>query len=225
MQRHAATAVVLLLLIGTAVAFAETERLKLKPTPIEESYVQPAFSPVCRCATARAEIRLRLHRADDVTLRMIDARTDETVAVMRRELPRGRSVLYWDGKDESGGQAHDGRYLVDVDLQRADRTFRLPQSIMLDTVPPQIRMTSFTDGVRPGQLARVYYRASEQAHAQLYVNGKKRVGPTHTKLRSAKLQWRPKRSGVFDLQLAAVDLAGNLGPRTEVFELRVRSLG
>ena len=60
MGRHAATAIVLLLLVGTAVAFAETERLKLEPTPIEESFVQPAFSPVCACKTSKAEIRIRL---------------------------------------------------------------------------------------------------------------------------------------------------------------------
>ena len=46
MRRHAATIVVLAILLASAVAFAETERLKLQPTPIQESFVQPAFSPV-----------------------------------------------------------------------------------------------------------------------------------------------------------------------------------
>jgi hypothetical protein len=44
---------------------------------------------------------------------------------------------------------------------------------------------------------------------------------THTKLRSAKLDWRPKRKGLYRLELAAVDLAGNLGPRSPAFTVRV----
>ena len=72
MRRHAATIVVLAILLASAVAFAETERLKLQPTPIQESFVQPAFSPVCACALAHAAIRIRLHRANTVTVRIRD---------------------------------------------------------------------------------------------------------------------------------------------------------
>lgn len=217
MRRHAATAVVLALLVGTAVAFAETERLKLKPTPIEESFVQPAFSPVCKCSLARAEIRLRLHEADTATVRILDAE-NRVVArpVDAKPLPRGRTVLYWDGRG-----APDGRYRVEVYLADADRTFRLPRALVLDTVAPTARVVSYRDTVAPGQKVSVVYRVSEPAHAVLFVNGK-RVIRTHTKLRSAQFDWRPKRKGLYRLELAAVDLAGNLGPRTAVFTVRVR---
>jgi hypothetical protein len=216
-RRHAATALVLALLVGTAVAFAETERLKLKPTPIEESFVQPAFSPVCECALSRAEIRLRLHRADTASVRILDAedRVVETLVDAKR-LPRGRTVLNWDGRD-----VPDGRYRVEVYLAGADRTFRLPHAIVLDTIPPTARLVSYRDAVAPGQKVRVVYRLSEPAHAVLFVNGK-RVILTHTKLRSAQFDWRPKREGRYELELAAVDLAGNLGPRTPVFIVHVR---
>ena len=221
MRRHAATIVVLALLVGTAVAFAETERLKLEPTPIEESFVQPAFSPSCECATSKAAIRLRLHRADTVTVKILNA-DGKTIAVPveGRPLPRGRTQLQWDGRDRSGASAPDGVYRVEVDLARADRTFRLPNQIALDTVSPRARLRSYTSRLRQGQRVRVFYRVSEPAHAVLFVNGK-RVAVTHTQLRAAKLQWQPLRPGRYRLQLAGLDLAGNLGPRTPVFVVRV----
>jgi hypothetical protein len=220
--RHAATAVVLLLLVGTAVAFAETERLKLEPTPIEESFVQPAFSPACKCETSAAEIRIRLHRADMVTARIVDdsGLTVRTLVDDKR-LPRGRTVLRWDGREDGGEPAPNGRYRVEVQLDKAGRTFELPQLIGLDTVPPTIRLVSYTDSVQPRQRVRIVYRVSESAHAVLFANGKRVAGPTYTKLRAAKLQWRPRRPGRYRLELAALDLAGNLGPRTPPFEVRV----
>jgi hypothetical protein len=221
-RRHAATAVVLLLLVGTAVAFAETERLKLKPTPIEESYVQPAFSPVCGCGQATAAIRLRLHRADDVTVDILDA-AGNTVRVLTedRRLPRGRTQLNWDGRDDEGSRVPDGRYGVEVHLARADRSFRLPQQTTLDTVAPTAQYVSSAGPAKPGRRFRIFYRVSEPAHGVLYVNGR-RIIVTHTELRSAKLNWRPQRRGRYRLQLAAVDLAGNLGLRSPVFFVGVR---
>lgn len=221
MRRHAATIVVLALLIGTAVAFAETERLKLQATPIEESFVQPAFSPACGCATSKAAIRVRLHRADTVTVRILNA-DGKTIAVPveGRRLPGGRSQLEWDGRDSSGVTAPDGVYQVDVRLARAGRTFQLPSQISLDTVPPRARLVSYTARLRPGQRVRVFYRVSEPAHAVLYVNGK-RVAVTHSQLRAARLQWQPAKPGRYRLQLAGLDLAGNVGQRTPVFVVRV----
>ena len=215
-RRHTATAVVLALLVGTAVAFAETERLKLKPTPIEESFVQPAFSPVCSCPQDRAVIRLRLHRADTVTVRIIDLSGEVVrVLVQGRRLPRGRTELEWDGQG-----APDGRYRVEVDLADADRTFTLPQAVTLDTHEPIARLVSFRpEGAEVGQRVRVSYRVSEPAHGVLFVNGRRRV-VTYTRNRVAELDWRPPRPGSFSLQLAARDLAGNLGPLTSVFFVR-----
>jgi hypothetical protein len=224
-RSRAATILVLALLVGTAVAFAETERLKLQPTPIEEAFVQPAFSPVCRCDQAEAAIRLRLHRSDTVTVRIRDA-ADHTVRVLvdGKRLPRGRTQLEWDGRDDAGARAPDGRYHVEVHLSHADRTFRLPRVVVLDTVAPTARLVSYEPRVSArGQLVRVRYHLSEQAHGVLFVNGERTVGPTLTKLRSAKLQWRPQRRGRYRLQLAAIDLAGNLGPRSPVFTMRVRA--
>jgi FlgD Ig-like domain len=221
-RRHAATAVVLALLIGTAIAFAETERLKLEPTAIEESFVQTAFSPTCGCEEARAEIRLRLHRADEATVRILDSKGEVVrVLVDHRHLPPGRTRMYWNGRAGGGEPAPDGAYRVDVRLARAGRTFELPRKITLDTVAPEIRLRSYTDRAQLGARVRVFYRVNEPAHGVLYIEGVKTVGPTYTKSRAAKLQWQPRRSGRYRLRLAAVDLAGNLGGRTPLFVVRI----
>ncbi len=224
MRRYAATIFVLALLVGTAVAFAETERLKLQPTPIQESFVQPAFSPVCNCPLERAAIRFRLHRANTVTVKIRD-QAGHTVRVLvdGKRLQRGRTQFAWNGRDDTGRGLPDGRYSVVVHLQHGDRTFKLPRATVLDTVAPTVRLVSYRPTeLRVGERIRVVYRVSEPAHGVLFVNGK-RVIVTYTKSRTARLQWTPRRARLYRLQLAAVDLAGNLGPRSPVFTLRVRS--
>jgi hypothetical protein len=219
MRRHAATILVLALLGGTAVAFAETERLKLEPTPIQESFVQPAFSPICTCAKAKAAIRLRLHRADTVTVRILDS-SGHAIRVLLdgKRLPSGRTQLEWDGRDDSGMRVADGRYKVDVRLARAHRTFTLPRTVTLDTIPPTVRRVSYR---RKGDRLRVYYRLSEAAHGVLFVNGRRTV-ITYTSHPTAKLPWTIGPRRLYRLQVAAVDLAGNLGARTRVAVLRTR---
>ena len=80
-------------------------------------------------------------------------------------------------------------------------------------------------GVKPKVAIR--YRVSEKAHVIVYVNGRRDV-VGGAKARSFKVDWWARRSGTrlrpgrYRLQLAAVDLAGNIGPRTHVFVVRVR---
>lgn len=213
----------LALLVGTAVAFAETERRKLEPAPVREAFVQPAFSPVCACDKSGAAIRLRLGRPDTVTVRIRDA-SDHTVSVLidRKRLPSGLTQIAWDGRDAVGARVPDGEYRVEVQLSRAARTLELPRHITLDTVAPTVQLVSYVPSKpRPGQKLRISYRVSEPAHGVLFVNGKRRV-VTYTTGRAVTLQWRPTRRGCYRLQLAALDLAGNLGPRSPVFLVRVR---
>jgi len=224
MRRHAATVFVLAVLVAVAVAFAETERLKLQPTPIQESFVQPAFSPVCGCQLARAAIRIRLHRSNTVSVRIRDD-SGHTVRLLvdGRRLPRGRSQFEWNGRDDAGRRLPDGRYWVEVHLQHGDGTFKLPRPIVLDTVAPTARLVSYQPRVmRTGERVRIVYRVSEPAHGVLFVNGRQ-VIVTYTKSRTARLQWSPRRARRYKLQIAAVDLAGNLGPRSPVFIVRVRA--
>src|SRR5262249_60120140 len=129
---------------GRAVAFAETERLKLQPTPIQESFVQPAFSPACACGLARSAIRFRLYRSNVVSVRIRDE-ADHTVRLLveGKRLARGRRQFEWDGRDSAGRRLPDGRHWVVVHLEHGDRTFKLPRPTVLDTVAPRVRLGSY----------------------------------------------------------------------------------
>ena len=77
--------------------------------------------------------------------------------------------------------------------------------------------------LRRSQLHKVIvrYRVSEPAHGVLFVNGSRLVVTNGNRL-AGKLNWTPRARGRYRLQLAARDLAGNLGPRSSVFVVRVR---
>jgi hypothetical protein len=218
---------VLAVLAGTAVAFAETERLKISATALEGANVQPVFSPVCRCAGSKAEIRLSVHRPDDITVTVLSSagKTVRVLASLRHV--RHRVVLYWNARDQSGAVVPDGTYSVHVQLELADRTIDLPKHVVVDTVAPTAQLIGYQPRVltlAPKARVVVRYRVSEPAHAVLYLDGK-RVLRTYSRETSAKFKWygaRRLRPGRYRLQLAALDLAGNLGARTPVFILRVR---
>jgi hypothetical protein len=218
---------VLAVLAGTAVAFAETERLKISATALEGANVQPVFSPVCHCAESTAEIRLRVHRPDEITVTVLNA-AGKTVRVLASSRHvRHRVTLHWDGHDDSGAIVPDGTYSVHVELAFADRTIDLPKHVVVDTIAPDAQLVGYQPRVlirTPKARLVVHYRLSESAHAVLYVNGA-RVLRTYSREQSATFKWygvRRLRPGRYRLQLAALDLAGNLGARTPVFVLRVR---
>jgi hypothetical protein len=220
---------VLAVLAGTAIAFAETERLKIAAAPLAAN-VQPVFSPVCKCRESKARIRLIVHRPDEITVTVFDA-NGRAVRVLASSRHLGHRVdLYWNGRDDSGVLVPDGTYSVHVKLARADRTIDIPKHVVVDTVAPTARLVSYQPHVLSASNTRsrivVYYRVSEPAHALLYVNGKaKAVLHTYSHETSAQFKWYGVRRlppGLYRLQLGAVDLAGNLGRRTPVFIVRVR---
>jgi hypothetical protein len=95
---------------------------------------------------------------------------------------------------------------------------------VLDTVPPTARLVSYGPRIlRRSHLHKVVvrYRVSEPAHGLLFVNGRRLV-VTNGSVLAGKLQWTPRVRGRYRLQLAARDLAGNVGPRSRVFVVRVR---
>jgi hypothetical protein len=57
-QEWLATAVLAALLLATTIAFVETERLKLVPSPILDTVVSKAFAPQCKCSTDRGVHRV-----------------------------------------------------------------------------------------------------------------------------------------------------------------------
>ena len=224
MTRLAAIFVVLLI-GGTAAAFVHTQGLKQTKSPIVATKVVRLFSPTCRCPTRVAAIAFGLRKADHVSISIVDARGRVVRTLLTsRPVPSGYHRFTWDGRRNDGSRAPDGVYEPRVDLDDADRTITLPNSIRLDTVPPRIV------GASP-RLSRdeltVLYRVSEQANGLLFVGGR-RVVKTHAYKPVGQLQVplaflrRRRLSG--EVAVGAVDLAGNLS-KLRVLKLRITGTG
>jgi hypothetical protein len=215
---------VVALLAATAAAFAVTEGLKLEPSPVNGTEVDKVFSPVCACGTKVAHISFRLRKADGVTLVIVD-RGGGVVRrlVGGRRFSRGRHGFTWNGRDDAGTVVADGSYQPRVHLASAHRTIVLPNPIRVDTKPPSAKLTIKRRVFTPGRTRiEAFYRVSEPAHAILYANGRRVVGPSRFSRRSDKLDWFAKgaRAGRYRLTLRAVDLAGNVGPATRPIVVR-----
>jgi len=232
LPRVFSTVVVLVLLGATAAAFALTEGLKLERTPISKTQVDKVFSPLCGCRTRVAHVSFHLRRGDRLTVRIVqEGRTVRTLAA--HHFNRGTVRLAWNGLGDDGLRADDGVYVPVVHFARQHRTITLPNEIQLDTEPPEVRIvgvqpvTFSPDGDGRADRITVRYAASEPAHAIVYVNGKRRVRGKSQQL-SGSLQWfgkvngRAARIGIYQVSVAARDLAGNLSPQTRPVEVRVR---
>jgi hypothetical protein len=218
MMRWAPTIVVVLLLGGTAIAFATAERQKLEKTPFAVVHVDEAISPM----HGPAAVSLRFRRSHLLTLQIVD-KDDRVVATLARErrVEPGLDTFRWPARS-----APDGVYRPKVTLD-AGREFILQSPITVDTVAPTTKLISYSPRVvrrhRPKARVRITYQLSEPGHVRVFVNGRKVQEGGGTKPRF-QLDWHPKglRAGRYRLQLAAVDLVGNVGARTQPFVVRVR---
>jgi hypothetical protein len=220
MRSWAPTAIVVALLAATAVAFATTERQKLEKTPFAVLHVDAAVSPARRPAL----IELRLHRPHLLTVQIIDT-SGRIVATLARErrYESGNALFHW--------RAHvpDGVYEPRVTLDDG-RQFDVPVKIRVDSVAPTATLVSYRphvvrSGAKPQ--VRIAYRVSEPAHVLVFVNGRRELQGFAKALQSA-VNWGARRGGRrlppgrYRLQLAAVDLAGNVSARTQPFFVLVR---
>jgi FlgD Ig-like domain len=225
---------VLALIGSTAVAFAVTEGLKLEKSPIGETRVSKDIAPRCHgCAYHQAAVEFYLRKGDRLTVVIVDSSGEvvRTLATGRRAR-RGTQQFIWDGRDDAGRVVPDDTYRPRVHLAREHRTIVLPNSIRADSTKPLIKLASIApkvfspDGDFQREYVRLHYRTSERARAILYVNGD-RWGMVHDYVRGGKLDWggravRRLRAGLYRVRLRALDLAGNVGPPTRAFLVRIR---
>jgi hypothetical protein len=212
---------VVALLAATAIAFATTERLKLKQAPFDVFPITKVFSPL----HGFARIALRLRRPHRLTVQIINS-SQRTVASLARNkrFGAGTVAFHWWGRN-----VPDGSYEPRITLDDG-RVYTLPNPIRVDTVAPRVSLVSYRPHVlRRRRKTRVHvaYRVSEPAHVILYVNGRDLLFGGAKALRS-KVDWYAKRNGKrlprgrYRLQLAAVDLAGNRSARTRTYIVRIR---
>jgi hypothetical protein len=213
---------VLLVMAGSAAAFAISEGLKVQKAAITAVQVpRRVFSPVCDCPSDNVVIAFRLTRSDRLTMGIVDSHGQLVRTLVGSKLfGRGKHHFTWNGMTGVGAVVPDGTYEPRIRLHRAGKTLVLPVPITVDTVPPRISVVSVRprtispDGDGHSDIVHVLYRISERAHAILFVNGVQRAR-TKFQRQHDTVDWygrvagRPLKAGKYRLSLAAVDLAGN----------------
>ena len=222
MARTATLILVLVVMAGSAAAFAISEGLKVQKAAIGVVQVPVRiFSPVCDCPSDRVTIAFRLTRSDRMTVGIVDSHGQVVRTLVDNKLfGRGKHHFTWNGLTRVGAVVPDGVYEPQIRLHRAGKTLVLPVPITVDATPPRIvpiavhPRTISPDGDGHSDVVHVRYRINERAHALLLVNGIQRA---RTKFQHQKdtIQWygrvngHPLPPGHYRLSLAAVDRAGN----------------
>jgi flagellar hook capping protein FlgD len=232
LRRNATLIVVIVLLAGSAAAFAVAEHLKLEKSPVAGPRIDKVFSPVCDCPQRHATIGFRLRRSDRLTLSLLDQEGHEIRRLVDHvRTARGRHAYFWNGRDKSNELVPEGSYRPKVELGNADRTIVLPNPIRVDLTPPTIKALSVRprvispDGDGRKDVTRVRYRATERVRAILLVNGIRKVS-SRSRRPAGQLEWLAKNEppGRYRLALEAEDLAGNLSRRVPAGVVEIRYL-
>ena len=231
--RYAPAVLVAVLLVATGLAFLRTESLKLETSPIRQTRVTKLFSPVCRCATSKARIAIRVAKPDVVSVSIEDdAGTDVRQLVAERPAT-GRIAFLWNGRNDAGQVVRDGVYRARVRLDLIEKTYLLPNLIRVDTKRPTVKVTSVAprvfspDGDRRSDRIDVHYTVDERARAVLFVDRVRRVVGATLKP-SGTLRWygmvggQALPAGSYRLAVQAVDLAGNASPLVDAGRVRIR---
>jgi flagellar hook assembly protein FlgD len=235
LQRLLTTVTLVGLLVATAAAFAVTERLKLTKSPLMPgTRVSKTFSPTCGCARGKANIVIKLRRADVLTVKVLDSsRRPVRILAAGVFTHRGFSTFRWDGRTDLTARAPDGTYQAEVHLAQQHQTILLPNKIQLDTTVPVVRNAvanreEFSpDGDKQADFVRIAYQLSKPAHVQLYLDGS-RILSTFLHTTSGSVSWNGQAhgqtlpAGEYTLELGATDLAGNTTPVKQRWPLPLR---
>ena len=208
MSRNALIALSLVLLIGSAAAFARSERLKLAPSPVAKPKFDRHLSPTCDCPHAKTQLSLLLRGPERLDVSVVDSEGAHIARIAeKQDLPAGRASFEWDGRDDDGDVVPDGLYRLQVRLEHDRRTILIPKTIVVDTSPPNVRVLE-TVSTPDGLVVR--YKMNEGGRVFLLQDGKKVARDSRTVAGSGRLEWAEagaQPTGA--LTLVAVDRAGN----------------
>ena len=230
--RYAPAALVAVLLVATGAAFLRTESLKLETSPIRQTKVTKLFSPVCRCATSKARIAIRVAKPDVVSVSIEDDAGQDVRQLVAERPATGRIAFLWNGRGDDGQVVRDGTYRARVRLDLIEKTFLLPNLIRVDTKRPTLKVVSVPPRVlarrRPqvGQDRRALHgrRESERDALRRRRQARRRCEPQAT----GTLRWygmvggQALPAGGYRLAVQAVDRAGNASPLVDAGAVRIR---
>jgi hypothetical protein len=149
------------LIVATVGAFFVVQHVKVT-TPLIAGFPHPSpayISPEgtgCGGAFRRARFSFYLlHRTDDVSVYVVDqngniVRTLASGRHMRKGVRNPDGDFSWNGREDSGAIAPDGKYYFRIALQNQGRTVQLnDKPITVKTVPPRPRVTGVSPSIVP----------------------------------------------------------------------------
>ncbi|HEY7004381.1 MAG TPA: FlgD immunoglobulin-like domain containing protein [Gaiellaceae bacterium] len=210
MKRTGLIAVALVLLVGSAAAFAWTEKLKLEPARVSKPQFDRHFSPTCNCHRATSSLSFVLERGQRIDVSVVDVDGDHVATLASGQAePAGRVRLAWDGRTDDGLIAPDGIYRLKVRLQAERRTILIPSTIHVDTSAPELRDV-VVEGAQTGSGLVIRYASDETARPLLKLDGKIVFRGERRHPGNARLRWEgPLPPGSHEAVLVLVDQAGN----------------
>jgi hypothetical protein len=216
-----------LLICATFGAFFVAQRLKGAPQVVQLRGIV-YFSPNGDGRHDLADVSLRMRQSDVVTADIVDPAGDAVRRVASARTARAGHLLHlvWNGRDDNGRRAPDGDYRVRLSLSRQGRSIVVPRLLHLDTTAPRPRVT----GIAPSQVVgpktppmRITVRGISRRHAtrfrvvrtdlaqkQLVAKGSRAPG-LHRWVWDGKVNGAPAPPGVYVVQVAVMDRAGNVG--------------
>jgi hypothetical protein len=221
------------LVVATIGAFFVTQHLKVstplvagapKPSP---AFISPQGSG-CRGFNRVANFSFYLlHRADDVDVYIVDQNgTIVRTLTSGHHMPRKvREAFPWNGRDDSGRVAPDGKYYFRIALRHQGRTVELTNKpVTVKTTPPRPVVTNVTPSLIPSgdSSVTITYTGTKATNGdvQLYrtdlPGGFRRVFSFHTSGIGHR-QWdglihgRPAPAGTYLVGLRVTDKACNTG--------------
>lgn len=235
MRRPGLTAFILLLLAGTAAAFAVTERLKLERSPVGVPRFDRFVSPACDCPAAAARLSFLLRRPERIDVAVVRGGGPVRALAVDVERPAGRVAFTWDGRDEARRIVPDGAYRVRVRLDRARRTIVIPVEVHVDTRAPSARLLDVSRTIvypaSEGRLSTVgfSYTANEFGTPRVEIDGNvaaqadggRRPGRS-TLVWRAEADGRPLDPGAYAVSIRVEDRAGNVSAAAGPVEIEVR---
>ncbi len=223
-----ARAVFVVLVGATFAAFFAAQRIKGEAAVAKVRSLERVFSPNGDGTRDVVEFQVTLREAGRIAVDVVDEDGDAVrrLADGARVTPPSPLPLRWNGRTDAGTRAPDGRYRVRVTLRQEGRSVVPPRATVVDTVPPRPRVRSIVPGPivgpRPGPLRidvrDVPVRRPKSARIVRTDGGEPRVVAelpsvrgTRTLTWNGRIDGRPAPPGIYLVQVASRDRAGNLG--------------
>jgi hypothetical protein len=221
------------LVLATGGAFVLAQRLKQAPKAVEADTLTRVFSPNGDGVNDVARFSIRLRRADDVDVTVLDRKTGRQVRqlINGRHIAANHTVFFtWDGRTDAGTRAPDAFYKLRITLRNQGRSSIANKRFVLDTSTPRPAVRAAGPGTGPfivpargprtGAPLQVADPGIDPPQWTIWrTDGPKPVAVAH--LGAAKGQrdayWdgrvngHPAPAGTYVAQVRTRDVAGNVG--------------